>query len=76
MRCVSSMVRCAGLLGGGHDEVADAAPLEFGGAFHDGQRLGGNTSFEARGAVMFPWHHRSSLPNLMYGVMPYNVKIE
>jgi hypothetical protein len=37
-------------------EVAEAAPLWFGGALHHGERLGGNPRLDAGGAVRFRRH--------------------
>jgi hypothetical protein len=50
-----------GLLGGGDDEIADAAALHFSSALHHGQRIRCDTRFDARTAVMFSWHHATSL---------------
>ena len=57
-----------GLLGSGDDEVADAAPLDLGGAFHDGERVGRDLRFEPGGAGRFLGHHRGPLVMItLYG---------
>ena len=50
-----------GFLRGGNHEIADAAPLDFGGALDDGERVGGNAGLDPGGARWFLGHHGSSL---------------
>jgi hypothetical protein len=49
-----------GLLGGGDDEIADAAALHFRSALHDRQGVGGDTCFDTRAAAGLSGHHHSS----------------
>src|SRR5580704_16890699 len=48
-------------LGGGNDKVADATALDFGGAFHDRQRLGRDARLDAGGADSVLGHQEASL---------------
>jgi hypothetical protein len=50
-----------GLLGGGDDEVADAAALEFGGAFDHIKNFRSDARFEAGGTMRFLRQHGAIL---------------
>ena len=47
-----------GLLGGGNHKVADTAALHFGGVFHKGKRIGGDTRLDSGRSGGFMGHHR------------------
>ena len=56
----TAVVRGGGrFLGGGIDKVADAPPLNFGGAFDDGKHLGSDVRFDAYGPGGFLRYRRS-----------------
>src|SRR5258708_7067596 len=50
------------LLGCGNDEITDTAALKFRGPLDDPERVGGDASFDPRGAICLLGHGSSLLP--------------